>query len=420
MYFQQCQKTLSVFVLMATLLPLNQRAEAWTQSGEEMIRWNDALDQEGARHTLEEIEQERRNGYAYYGTWAKDLLEEGYPLWKSKQTSSVDVISRSNRYRVIISADFPPLDVIPGGAGYGPAEKRSDPDDVQSMVRFLLYTNELDVEGLIASSATFANVANKKNILDILDLYDRVDENLRRRAPQYPTAEYLRSVTWQGSSGNWGKPANEVLGKDKDSEASEAIIRVVDQNDSRPVWVLVWGGPQEVAQAIWKVQQTRSPSELERFISKLRIYMIGLGNKTGQDGSGQWMLDNFPNLFVIVSQKTYGGMFAQKSPIGNLEWLNANIREGHGPLGAVYPKSGFNPDSPGIQEGDTPSFMYLVSAARGLNDPEHPDQESWGGQYEQRDPKKNHWYDGPGAESVRKWLPAIQKDFALRADWMLP
>ena len=64
-------------------------------------------------------------------------------------------------YRVIISSDFPPLDVIPGGAGYGPAEKRSDPDDIQSMVRFLLYANEFDMEGLIASSGTFANVANK-------------------------------------------------------------------------------------------------------------------------------------------------------------------------------------------------------------------------------------------------------------------
>jgi len=113
-------------------------------------------------------------------------------------------------------------------------------------------------------------------------------------------------------------------------------------------------------------------------------------------------------------------MFAQKTPVGNLEWLNANIREGHGPLGAVYPRSGFNPDSPGMQEGDTPAFLHLVSAVRGMNDPEKPDQESWGGQYEQRDPSGNHWYDGPGAISVSRWLDEIQADFAHRADWMLP
>lgn len=146
--------------------------------------------------------------------------------------------------------------------------------------------------------------------------------------------------------------------------------------------------------------------------------MIGLGDKPGQDGSGQWLIDNFPNLFLIVSQETYHGMFAQHSPIGNLEWLNANIREGHGPLGAVYPPSGYDPSNPGQQEGDTPSFLYLVSAVRGMNDPERPDQESWGGKYKLQDAAKNHWFDGPGAGSVSKWLPEIQEDFAIRAGWM--
>ena len=323
-----------------------------------------------------------------------------------------------NNYRVIVSSDFPPLDVIPGCAGHGPAEKRSDPDDIQSMVRFLLYTNDLDVEGLIASSGTFANVANKANILDILNLYDQIDENLRRHDLGYPTADHLRSVTWEGSSGNWGKPANEILGEGKDSEASEEIIKVVDRSDPRPIWVCIWGGSQEVAQAIWKVQHTRSAEELDIFLSKLRIFMIGLGDKPGQDGSGKWMLDNFPNFFIIASQDTYHGMFAQHSPIGNLEWLNANIREGHGPLGAVYPKCGWDPSALGQQEGDTPSFLYLVSAVHGMNDPEKPDQESWGGQYVRPDSTRNHWFDGPGAQSVSKWLPDMQADFAIRADWM--
>ena len=147
--------------------------------------------------------------------------------------------------------------------------------------------------------------------------------------------------------------------------------------------------------------------------------MIGLGDKPGQDGSGQWLLENFHDLFIIVSQKTYHGMFAQNSPIGDLDWLNSNIREGHGPLGAVYPPSGFNPNHPGMQEGDTPSFLILISALRGMNDPEQPGQESWGGQYVQHNIEKRHWYDGPGAVSVSKWLEEIQKDFALRADWML-
>jgi PelA/Pel-15E family pectate lyase len=36
------------------------------------------------KNTLAEIENERRVGYAYYGTWAKSLLEKEYPNWVEK------------------------------------------------------------------------------------------------------------------------------------------------------------------------------------------------------------------------------------------------------------------------------------------------------------------------------------------------
>ncbi|MBL9137903.1 MAG: DUF1593 domain-containing protein [Verrucomicrobiales bacterium] len=322
------------------------------------------------------------------------------------------------RPRVIILSDFPPLDVIPGDAGHGPPEKRSDPDDIQSMVRFLLYSNEFDVEGLVASAGTFANIARKQHLLDLLDIYDQVDENLRRHDSRYPTADRLREVTWQGRDGTWGQPVDRIIGEGQDSEASNAMIRIVDRPDPRPVWCCIWGGSSDLAQAIWRTRNTRRPSDLQRFIEKLRLFMIGLGDHPGQDGSGQWLLENFPNLFVVVSQKTYTGMFAQTSPLGNLRWLNANLRENHGPLGAIYPPCGFDPSQPGQKEGDTPSFLYLASAVRGMNDPDRPEQESWGGQYRQRDPSKRHWFDGPGPASISKWLPDIQTDFARRADMM--
>lgn len=332
--------------------------------------------------------------------------------------------------RVVITSDFPPLDVIPvKGAKKGdPPEKCSDPDDVQSMVRFLLYTNDLDVEGLVASAGTFANVAKKQNILDVLDLYDEVDENLRKHDPRYPTAKELRAVTWEGRSGAWGapavgtkaKPLHDILGDGQDSEASNAIIRAVDRADPRPVWVCVWGGPREVAQAIWKVRATRSPAELERFLSKLRLYVIAK-----QDSTAQWLLDSFPDLFIILSEKNYMGMFWNMSgsdpKLADLVWINANVRQGHGPLGAVYPKSGWDPQYPGQQEGDTPSFLHLVSAVRGVNDPEKPDQAGWGGKFVRPDTSRKHWFDDPaGAKTVWRWRAEVQKDFARRAGWMLP
>jgi hypothetical protein len=288
------------------------------------------------------------------------------------------------------------------------------------MVRFLLYTNDFDVEGLVASSGTFANIAKKQNILDILNLYDMVDENLRKHDPHYPTADKLRSITWQGLDNTYGKPYSEILREGKDSEASNAIINIVDKNDPRPVWVCCWGGSADVAQAIWKVQTTRSAAKLKRFLGKLRIYLIGK-----QDGSAQWLLDNFPGLFVILSEKNYMGMFCDMygadAKLADLAWLNKNIREQHGPLGAAYPRSGYNPEKPGQQEGDTPSFLYLVSAFRGLNNSEKPDEESWGGKFIRPDKSKNHWFDDPeGTKTVFKWREQVQEDFANRANWMLP
>ncbi len=321
--------------------------------------------------------------------------------------------------RVVITTDFPPVDVYPGGAGYGSPEKRSDTDDIQSMIRFLLYSNEFEVEGLVASSATFANIANKQNILDLLYLYDYVDENLQKHDKRYPAADELRSLTWQGLSGTYGKPASEIVGAGKDSEASEKIIELLDQQDTRPIWFCIWGGSCDLAQALWKIKETRNPSDSKKLIGKVRIYMIDF-----QDGSGQWLLDKFPQLFVIVSRNNFKGMFnnapGAEIQLSNLDWVNRNIRKGHGFLGTFYPESGFFPETPGVWEGDSPSFLHLVSGLRGLNDPEQPDQGGWGGQFIRVSPDKNHWMDDPkGGITVWKWRSEVQKEFEERADWML-
>ena len=322
-----------------------------------------------------------------------------------------------SKSRVVIMSDFPPIDVIPGGAGYGPPNKRSDSDDVQSMVRFLLYANEFQVDGLVASSGTFANIANKQNILDVLSCYDQVYSNLKRHDRSFPTAKTLRSITWQGASGTYGRPFEEILGPGKDSEASEKIISLLSSPDPRPIWFCIWGGPCDLAQALWKIKGTRTPSESARILSKVRIYLIGL-----QDGTGQWLLDTFPELFIILSKGNYMGMFnnspGSDAKLSDLDWVNTHVRNGHGPLGAAYPKSGFYPNTPGVWEGDSPSFLFLVSAALGLNDAEKPDQPSWGGQFLRADQTKNHWTDDPkGARTVWQWRGAVQKDFAKRLEW---
>ncbi len=316
-------------------------------------------------------------------------------------------VSVPPRLRVVVSTDFPPIGVVK--EGNVPNDQKSDPDDMQSMVRFLLYANEFDIEALLATSATFAGKARKQNILNVIDRYEQVYESLECHDDGYSTPDHLRSVTFEGCSGTWGKKGVVNIGEGKDSEASDALIAIVDRPDPRPVYISVWGDCSVVAQALWRVQNTRTDAELQVFLGKLRIHQVAT-----QDGTIGWLRDSFPMLFIIHSQKTYQGMFGGRDPLSDLAWVNENIRKDHGPLCDVYPHEGMG--CTGVCEGDSPAFLWLVSANRGLNDPDDPTQESWGGQFK-KDGATNHFIDGPGPLSVSKWRKEYQREFAERADW---
>jgi len=339
---------------------------------------------------------------------AKSFTETMAKAWASKPKTN-------EKLRVIMMSDFPPIGVVKGGDV--PLNMKSDPDDMQSIVRFLLYANEFDIEGLMATAGTFAMTAEKKNILEVLDRYEKVYDNLKTYDPEYPTADYLRSVTYEGKANNhglkviWGKdkqPYSDIIGEGLSSEASNAIIAAADKPDTRPIWIHVWGGPREVAQAIWDVKNTRSEAELKAFIGKLRIFLIAY-----QDATHGWLMDEFPDLFIIDSRKTYLGMFGGNDPKSDLAWINENIRFNHGPLCDVYPHEGMG--CTGVCEGDSPSFMHLVSANRGINNPEDPTQPSWGGQYVRKE-GTNHYLDGPGRVTISKWREDYQKEFKELAD----
>ena len=115
-------------------------------------------------------------------------------------------------------------------------------------------------------------------------------------------------------------------------------------------------------------------------------------------------------MFIIESRKTYHGIFRSDSQ----EWAEENIINNHGPLCAIYPPKAIA--GPGVIEGDSPAFMHLISANRGINDPEDPSQPSWGGQYKRKE-GTNHWVDGPGGSTISKWKDYFQSEFKERADW---
>lgn len=319
----------------------------------------------------------------------------------------------------------------------------NEPDDAQSMVRLLTYANHFDIEGLVATTSIHQqNKTAAWRIREIVSAYGQVQTNLALHEPGFPTSENLMSVIREGRP-DYGMNA---VGEGMDSSGSEWLISAVDRDDPRPIWVAVWGGPNVLAQALWNVRNSRSATELEKFVSKIRVYTI-----SDQDNSGPWIRKTFPDLFYIASPGMHAGgayHYATWSGISgdvfhgrfaggdfslvNNAWLDRNIRHNKGPLGDQYPRVEF------LMEGDTPSFLGLVN--NGLNAPGHPNWGGWGGRYEFYTPRMQKWFQEPetrpfwsnaidevfGSDgqwhtgnhpTIWRWRSAYQNDFAARMDW---
>ena len=166
----------------------------------------------------------------------------------------------------------------------------NEPDDQMSMVRFLVYSNEFDVEGLVAGTSTWMrNRVRPDVILHVIDAYEQVYPKLSLHAPGFPAAATLRALVTTGQPG-YGMSA---VGPDKMSPGAERLIQAADRTDPRPLWVLAWGGANTLAEALLHVRDTRTPEQLEAFVSTLRVYAI-----SDQDDAGPWIRREFPTLGV--------------------------------------------------------------------------------------------------------------------------
>ena len=340
-----------------------------------------------------------------------------------------------------------------------PNDDQIEIDDVESLCRLLLYSNDIDLEGIIVTTSfgytEGGKESDRKAALDIIDAYEQVKPNLDIHASGYPDADYLRGITVCGIS-EYGEELGRGFGHERynDNPGVNRIISAVDKDDPRPVWIGLWGGCNTLAQAVWKVWKSRSEDEFNKFLSKLRIYGI-----SDQDKGGIWMRENFGDrLFYIVSPAAGGlegvaafetatwqgiaydffrsetlrqGFKGANSEIVTKEWIRKNIC-GETPYRRLYPVPTMG------MEGDTPSYLGLIP--NGLNNLEHPNWGSWGGRYEKYIPaeapfmgKKERfpiWTNADdtvvlaGGETetsnfatIWRWREAFQNDFLARLHW---
>jgi hypothetical protein len=243
--------------------------------------------------------------------------------------------------RVVVSSDI-------GG---------TDPDDFQSMVHLLLYADQFDLEGILSSPP---GPGRLQHILHVIDGYERDYPNLKTWSARYPTPAALRAISKQGETERAG-----FAGTGAPTDGSRWLIQCARHADARPLHVLVWGGLEDLAQAL---------HDAPDILPKLRVYFIGGPNKMWSVDAYNYIEQNHPKLWMIEANSTYRGWFAggnQAGEWGNAAFVAAHVK-GHGALGDFFA------DLLGatIKMGDSPSVGWLLHG-----DPTDPSKPGWGGRF---------------------------------------
>jgi hypothetical protein len=356
-------------------------------------------------------------------------------------------------------------------------------DDYASLIRYLLYTNDVDTDGIIYTSGRFHWAGDGKGTLFFLpgreyttpqtswrwtgtrtiqDLalkaYAEVYPNLKAHDRDYPTPAALQSKVKIGNI----EFENSM---DRDTAGSDLIKRLLLDHDPRPLYLQAWGGTNTIARALKSIadqyQTTRHWAEIRRMVShKAIILASGFQDLTYE----QYIAPEWPEIRVENLQAGYAtwGYNCNFGGRGNVRglladrqyfqgaWIRANIQIG--PLGSLYrswldgqampgdpldifgdpalaPSGWCPPLEPFdfLSEGDNVAFNPLLHT--GIEEPDDPTLGGWGGRSRQVTASPDLWTlvdteKDPAGTDVRgfttlRWAGAAQNDFAARMQWTL-
>jgi len=342
-----------------------------------------------------------------------------------------------------------------------------EPDEMQQMIHMLVCSNEFEPVALLAVTSKYLHpemkpvyrrVTHPELFTEIIDAYGLVVENLKKHATGWHSEEYLHSIVRAGNAGY----GIEDVGEGKSSPGSQLILENFEKKDDRPIWIVVNAGSNTLAQALFDYEKAHSKQELDRLITKLRVFENG-----AQDNAGSYLCNRYPNLHWIRSNyQTYAyggpekvdGKFTDNigphywgeyeyDAIGQNAWLTENIMKDHGPLGEVYPERRWTARFGTMEGGGTIPWIGLVN--KGLFSINHPSWGGWSGRYSKEkvaDVWSRHndvrvddvkhapfyaysdvsdvWQDERDGKiyysnfvGVWRWREAMYNDFKCRMDW---
>ena len=270
----------------------------------------------------------------------------------------------------------------------------NEADDSQTLVRILMYANMMDIEGLIAVSSCHQykgkndpnpdrNNVHPYEIEKYIRAYGEVRDNLMQHELGWPTTEYLLSITGAGPPGFGTRD----IGIGKSTTGSKIICKALKKEDKRPVYVVVNGGANCLAQALIDLEQELPQNEFSDILNKLRIC-----DNAGQDNACAWIAHNYPDIHIKRSSYQVYNFMNSHGPevwehqayfgLGQYLWTKKHIQTNHGALGALYPTRMVWKDPNTfhtIEGGGSGNFIGFVN--HGLYHPEHIDWGGWGGRF---------------------------------------
>jgi hypothetical protein len=340
-------------------------------------------------------------------------------------------------------------------------------DDNNSLIRFLLNSCDLDIEGLIYASSgyhwkgdgkgtkwyvpgrEYARFGldtcpceswrwgkNERFIDDAVEAYEKVYPNLTVHNPNYPAPGLLKSKIRYGNiefDGDFSK----------NSPGSDLIKSLILDDKPGKLFITAWGGQSTIARALRSIQEEYEYTvQWEMIKKKISRKVVLLPSGDQDDTYATYIKPNWPDMeyrqFVAGPNYGYGAQLGAK-PTDSIyltaSWTRENVSN-RGPLGALYRVWG---DGKQMVEGDHMDYFgfsgytdaqlrkmgYLVwmpvqekgswisegddatfmdMLGHGLRAYENGSYGGWGG----RDKIANGYPD---------FFPAVQRDFAARLKW---
>lgn len=358
-------------------------------------------------------------------------------------------------------------------------------DDQNSLRHLLLYSNDIEIQGIIQTSSIFHWIGqeNAKGPKDkppynvkyrwtgtewmdsVIDDYEAVYPHLKIQDISYPTPEYLRSLI---SVGNIGYPGE----MDYSTQGSNLIKQRILDNDSRKLYIQVWGGTNTIARALYDIEKENKDSkEWNNLRTKIEKKVVLTACGEQDDTYRNYISEVYPNIQFVkcLQMRSYGYAWDTMPDSASKDTLRAKFMKdkilSKGALLEKYAtwadgqnyqgepercqfgtnkdlienwwgaKAGMGIHTPYdfLSEGDSPTFLCLLPwGLRGLEDFSYG---SLSGRFfkdetqtNSKDEILNYWkpvddeyigYDGKAVyvESMWKYVDHIQNDFAVRASW---